>query len=142
MTQMITDSLLPLIELQGDIRVYLLGKGLSKECSREAACDITDIIAHSKVVRLDVRAAYAALEVMDAPDPDEIKPGDWLAVVDDSDCTVKLGGPGALWKCKRQSFHHPDCWELERAVSPYSKRIFRKATETEVKDGVARGLAA
>jgi hypothetical protein len=137
----ITPALSALLVLQGDIKVHLISQGLSQECANAAAADLLDIVARSTVTRPEIAAAYAALGNGE-PDPDEPQPGDWLVVVDDSDCTVRLGGPGHMWRCKHQSFHNPSCWVLEGVGSPYSKSIFRKATEAEVQDWVTRGVPA
>ncbi len=64
--------------------------------------------------------------------PYSAKPGDWLVVVDDSNCTVRLGGPGYMWQLVGQSPHYKHCWRLKDVVSPYDKSIFRKATKAEV----------
>lgn len=76
-------------------------------------------------------SAIAALYAKHLGYPGEPRPGTWLAVVDDSDCTVRLGGPGALWRLEGQSAS-PGCWNLEGVASPYSKRVFRPATQQEI----------
>lgn len=124
--------LFPLLSLQGDIKIHLINQGLPQDCAHAAAASLLDVIARSKAIRPEVAQAYAVLSAEQEIDPDEPKPGDWLAVVDDSGCTVRLGGPGHLWKCRRQSFGSPHCWELEGVDSPYSKTIFRKATVAEI----------
>jgi hypothetical protein len=64
-------------------------------------------------------------------DPSAPKQGDWIVVIDDSFCTMKLG-IGRFYKIKGQSRNYSDCWELQGVVSPYSKNIFRLATEEEI----------
>lgn len=65
------------------------------------------------------------------PRADEVNPGDWVAVVDDSDCTVRLGGPGAIWRVRAEA--SPTTWWLHEVASPYTKTIFRKATADEIR---------
>lgn len=67
-----------------------------------------------------------------AANPDEPQHGDWLAVVDDSGCTVRLGGPGHLWQFERRSYLSPGCWHIRGVAAPYSKSIFRRATQAEI----------
>lgn len=64
--------------------------------------------------------------------PYSAEPGDWLVVVDDSNCTVRLGGPGYMWRLIGQSPQYEYCWMLEGVCSPYDKSIFRKATKAEI----------
>ena len=59
-----------------------------------------------------------------------IKPNDWVVVLDDSDCTVKLGGPGYMWKVVNPI--NEIYFYLDGVPSPYSKHIFRKATKAEI----------
>lgn len=126
-------SLLPLLSLQGDIKTHLMSRGLPQDVCHYAACELLDLVAQSSAMKDELREAYLALcAAQEPPDPNEAKPGDWLVVVDDGCCTVRLGGPGVLYRCVRQSFMHPDCWELEGVGSPYDKTIFRKATEAEI----------
>lgn len=55
----------------------------------------------------------------------------WVVVVDDSNCTMRVGGPGHLWKAKQCPWYE-DCWLLNGASSPYPKSIFREATKEEI----------
>jgi hypothetical protein len=65
----------------------------------------------------------------------------WVVVVDDSNCTVGVGGEGYLWKVK-QCWNYSNCWRLEGVCSPYSKSIFRDATKEEVKNWLKDGTRA
>ncbi len=125
-------ALWPLLHLQGDIEVYLMTSGLSQDNAHDYSATLLDMIAKSDAVKPSVRAAYTDLSDLDRPSP-----GDWLAVIDDSHCTVRLGGPGTLWQLAGQS-DNPVCWWLEGVGSPYPKTMFRKATEAEI----AKHLAA
>lgn len=64
--------------------------------------------------------------------PGDPRSGDWLAVVDDSSCTVRLGGPGRLWQFDRPSYQCSGYWHIRGVCAPYSKDIFRRATEEEI----------
>ncbi len=63
----------------------------------------------------------------------------WVVVVDDSDCTVGMGGEGYLWQvandyggyyCMKNG-HKGNPY---MTTSPYPKSIFRDATEDEIKN--------
>ena len=64
-------------------------------------------------------------------DPDSPQPGDWVAVINDDHCTVRLGGPGHLWQIAAQSATYRDHWQLKGVGSPYPKSMFRRALERE-----------
>ena len=53
----------------------------------------------------------------------------WVVVLDDSNCTVGIGGEGYLWEVDRDSGKY---WMLKGIGSPYNKSIFRAATEEEI----------
>jgi regulator of replication initiation timing len=56
----------------------------------------------------------------------------YVTVIDDSDCTVKLGGPGAVYKVCKKTIQFKDYYLLEGVVGPYSKSIFRPSTQEEI----------
>lgn len=62
------------------------------------------------------------------------KPERWVVVLDDSNCTVGIGGAGHLYKLIGQAAYCKDCWKLEGVSGPYGKEIFRFATRQEIKD--------
>jgi len=69
------------------------------------------------------------------------KKNHWVVVVDDSNCTVGVGGEGYLWKVTPCPWNW-GCWRLDGAGSPYDKSIFRDATEEEVVNWVRDGKRA
>jgi hypothetical protein len=54
----------------------------------------------------------------------------WIVVLDDSDCTVGVGGEGYLWEVNKSD----DCYYRPNGVTPYPKYMFRDATEQEVEN--------
>ncbi len=65
-------------------------------------------------------------------DPSAPRAGDWLAVISDSHCTVKLGGPGHLWQLEGPNPYYRDCWILKGVGSTYPKSMFRRAHPSEI----------
>ncbi len=57
----------------------------------------------------------------------------WVVVLDDSNCTVGVGGEGYLWLAKECPWYQ-DCYLLKGVGSPYNKSIFRDATPEEVEN--------
>lgn len=53
----------------------------------------------------------------------------WIVTLDDSDCTVGVGGEGYLWEVDESKDHY----YRPNGVTPYPKYIFRDATEDEIK---------
>lgn len=63
----------------------------------------------------------------------------WVVVVDDSNCTVGMGGEGYMWQVAND-----DGWNYRMkngykgnpnfTTGPYSKSIFRDATQEEIKN--------
>lgn len=64
-----------------------------------------------------------------------LKPGDWVAVIDDSDCGCGIGGPGYLWQIDGEPIDRPDLWRLKGVTAPYFKSTFRRATPAEIAKG-------
>ncbi len=60
----------------------------------------------------------------------DCRPGDWVAVIDDSHCTVRLGGPGALWRMEADA--GGGNVRLYGVSSPYGRAMFRRATAEEI----------
>lgn len=54
-------DLLPLLHLQGDLKVALLQYGLSQERAHDLAGKLLDLIAKSLAIKPNVAAAYEAL---------------------------------------------------------------------------------
>lgn len=57
----------------------------------------------------------------------------YVVVLDDSDCTVGVGGEGYLWEV---DYDDGNYWRLKGIGSPYNKSIFRAATQTEIDNWV------
>lgn len=59
----------------------------------------------------------------------------WVVVVDDSNCTVGVGGEGYMWEVV-QSPRNLDWYDAaeEHRWYSYTKSIFRDATEEEIKN--------
>lgn len=57
----------------------------------------------------------------------------WVVTVDDSNCTVGVGGEGYLWQVKECPWYQ-HCYSLKGVGSPYNKSIFRDATPEEVEN--------
>jgi hypothetical protein len=76
-------------------------------------------------------------QLLNPVSPNEPVAGDWLVVLNDSHCTVSVGGPGYMWKNEGQSSHNPDCWDIGGGL-PYSKNMFRKATPEEVRSWLSK----
>ena len=57
----------------------------------------------------------------------------WVVVVDDSNCTVGVGGEGCLREAKECPWYQ-HCYLLKGVKSPYNKSIFRNATPEEVEN--------
>lgn len=54
----------------------------------------------------------------------------WVVVLDDSMCTVGVGGKGYLWEAYQSTLEN--CYELKGTETPYYKSIFRDATSEEI----------
>lgn len=74
--------------------------------------------------------------------------GKWVVVLDDSNCTVGVGGEGYLWYAV-QSTYNADWYNLKRnkkdseiAVYSYGKEIFRDATKEEIKNWLENKIRA
>lgn len=59
----------------------------------------------------------------------------WVVVLDDSNCTVGVGGEGYIWRVTECSWNTA-CYKLEGVPSPYHKYIFRDATNGEIEDWI------
>ncbi len=53
----------------------------------------------------------------------------WVVVVDDSNCTVGVGGEGYLWEVEQSEGNY---YNAVKGFYNYNKSIFRDATEEEI----------
>jgi hypothetical protein len=54
----------------------------------------------------------------------------WIVVLDDSDCTVGVGGEGYLWEVHDSI----DGYYRPNGITPYPKNMFRDAAEEEIEN--------
>lgn len=66
----------------------------------------------------------------------------WVVVLDDSNCTVGIGGEGYLQMATGECPWDNNCYLLEGACTPYSKSIFRDATKEEVDNWLKNKIRA
>jgi hypothetical protein len=74
----------------------------------------------------------------------------WVVVVDDSNCTVGMGGEGYMWEVMQEDNFY---YRLKKkniipndffgpTTGPYDKSIFRDASEEEIKNWKENGQKA
>ena len=70
----------------------------------------------------------------------------WVVVLDDSNCTMGIGGEGYLWEVHPSSDYQRGYYNLNSRdgsiVYNYNKEIFRAATKDEVDNWLKNGTRA